>query len=339
VQARGAEHRARDPVRVLLMGTGQMGSGIARLLLDKPDLELVGVYARRSSDLAALVAECRPEVAIQATCSTLADAEDEIATCLERGVNTLTIAEEAAWPDAYATAWAERMHGLAVQHGVTLLGTGVNPGFVLDLLVIALTGVCERVESITATRVNDLSPYGPSVLRSQGVGLTPQEFREELHAGTVVGHVGFPASIGMIAAALGAEVEPVEETREPIVSKVRRETPFVTVEPGRVAGCRHTATARREGRPFIRLIHPQQVRPELEGVETGDLIEIAGRPELRIAGSPEIPGGVATIALAVNMVPRVLAAPPGLTSMAELPVPAALPGDLRRITAGGRAGG
>jgi 4-hydroxy-tetrahydrodipicolinate reductase len=349
----------RDPVRVLLIGTGQMGSAIARLVVEKPGLELVGAYARRASragtdvgsalglgrelglairgDLAGLVAESRPEVAIQTTCSHLEEAAGELVTCLERGVHAITIAEEVAWPRAYSADWAARMDGLARERGATLLGTGVNPGFVLDLLVIALTGVCAHVESVEATRVNDLSPYGPAVLRTQGVGLTPDAFQRGLDDGTVVGHVGFPASVGMIAAALGVEIERIEETRAPILSGVERKTPFVAVEPGQVAGCLHTAVAYRAGRPFLTLIHPQQIRPEAEGVATGDTIEIAGTPSLRITSSPEIPGGVATAALAVNMVPQVLVASPGLYSMADLPVPAALLGDARRL-AGADAG-
>ncbi len=334
----------RDPVGVLLLGTGRMGSAIARLLLERPGLELVGVYARRAEragsdvgsvlglgrslglevrpDLAALVDEARPEVAIQATCSRLQEAEPELAACLERGVDTITIAEEVAWPAAYSPRWASRMDRLAREHGATLLGTGVNPGFVLDLLVIALTGVCAHVESITATRVNDLSPYGPSVLRTQGVGLSPADFREGVADGTVLGHVGFPASLAMVAAALGVEIERIEETREPIVSQVRRETSVAVVEPGQVAGCLHSAVAYRSGRPFLTLHHPQQVRPHLAGVETGDTIEISGTPELRITSRPEIPGGVATSALAVNMISPVRAAAPGLCSMADLAVPA-----------------
>jgi 4-hydroxy-tetrahydrodipicolinate reductase len=130
----------------------------------------------------------------------------------------------------------------------------------------------------------------------------------------------------MIAAALGVEIDRIEQTVQPIVSEVLRETPFVTVAPGQVAGSRHEAVGYRAGRPFVTLVHPQQVRPELAGVETGDCIEIAGEPEIRLAGSPEIPGGSGTIALAVNMIPRIAAAPPGLYTMAELPVPAALPG-------------
>jgi 4-hydroxy-tetrahydrodipicolinate reductase len=337
-----------------------MGSAIVRLVLEKPGLRLVGVYGRRAkragldagvavglgrelglavrSDLVSLVKSARPDVAIQATCSRLDDGIGELETLLASGVNVVSIAEEMAWPRARSPELAARIDGLARTSAVSVLGTGINPGFVLDLLVIALTGVCAHVESITARRVNDLSPYGPSVLRAQGVGLTPEVFRAGLEAGTVVGHLGFPESIGMIAAALGWEIDHVEQTREPILSRVRRETPLVTVEPGCAAGCRHTAVAYRADRPVVTLIHPQQVHPELEGVETGDSIEIVGTPNVRLAGSPEIPGGEATPALAINAIPRVLAAAPGLWSMADLPVPAAMMGDVRGWLEGGSGG-
>ena len=143
----------------------------------------------------------------------------------------------------------------------------------------------------------------------------------------MVGHVGFAQSIHMIAASVGWEIERIEETREPIVSRVHRETSFISVEPGQVAGCLHTARAYRGGRPVITLIHPQQVRPDLEGVETGDSIDIVGLPDVRLSGSPEIPGGQGTVALAVNTIPRIIDAPPGLHTMADLPVPAAILGD------------
>jgi 4-hydroxy-tetrahydrodipicolinate reductase len=201
--------------------------------------------------------------------------------------------------------------------------------------VIALTGVCASVESISATRVNDLSPYGPTVLRSQGVGLWPEEFNGGLKDGSVVGHIGFPQSIHMIAGALGWSIARITESREPIIARIQRETPFVKVAPGQVAGCLHTAIAYCDDRPAITLIHPQQIHPQLEGVETGDNIEIRGIPNVHLAGSPEIPGGTATIALAVNMIPRVLNAPPGLHTMADLPVPAAMLDDARHFVRDG----
>jgi 4-hydroxy-tetrahydrodipicolinate reductase len=261
------------------------------------------------------------------------EARAEIEACVACGVDVVSIAEEMAWPWAGSPEAAARLDALARSGGATVLGTGVNPGFVLDLLVIALTGVCADVTSITATRVNDLSPYGPTVLRTQGVGLTPEAFADGVAAGTVVGHMGFPESVAMIAATLGWEIDEVEQTREPIIAGTQRVTPFVTVEPGMVAGCRHIAVGRRDGRALVTLVHPQQVCPEVEGLATGDTIEIDGTPAVRLSGSPEIPGGIATAALAVNVIPHVLLAPPGLTSMAGLPVPAAILGDVRRIIA------
>jgi 4-hydroxy-tetrahydrodipicolinate reductase len=163
------------------------------------------------------------------------------------------------------------------------------------------------------------------VLKSQGVGLTPERFVAGLEDGSVVGHVGFAQSIHLVAAALGWAIERIEETREPIVSAVARTTPFVEVRAGQVAGCRHTAVAWSAGRPVITLDHPQQVRPELEGVETGDRIRIEGTPDIHLTCSPEIPGGIATQALAVNTVPHILGAAPGLHAVTDLPPVTALP--------------
>lgn len=343
----------RDLIRVLVLGTGQMGSGIARLLLKKQGLQLVGAYGRRaersgmdlgraiglerdlhipvSADLPSIIRDTQPHVAIQATCSRLDDAKNEIMTLVSQSVNVISIAEEMAYPAAKFPVMARKLHQLSLDHGVSLLGTGINPGFVLDLLVIMLTGVCADVQSIIARRVNDLSPYGPSVLASQGVGLSVEAFEQGVKDGAVAGHFGFNESIHMIAASLGWKIDRIEQTREPIISQVRRDTPFVIVEKGQVAGCLHTATAYRQGQPAIKLVHPQQIHPHLEKVETGDKIEITGTPNLCLSGNPEIPGGEGTAAIAVNMIPRVLSAPPGLYSMADLPVPAAMLGDARKF--------
>ncbi len=346
-----------DPIRVLILGTGHMGSGIARVVLQKHGLELAGAYARRAerdgldlgraiglerdlgiaigTDLVAAVERSKPQVAIQATCTGLEQAAREIAMLLERGVHVISIAEEMAYPGCRSAELADEIHRLAIARSVAVVGTGINPGFVLDRLIITLTGVCTDIQSITARRVNDLSAYGPSVLKSQGVGLTPEAFQQGLMDGQVVGHVGFAESIALITEAVGWDVERVAEHREPIIAQARRQTPFITVEPGQVAGCNHEAVAYRAGRPVITLIHPQQIQPEREGVSTGDTIEIIGSPSVRLAGSPEIPGGIGTVAMAVNMIPTVLNAPPGLHTLSDLPAPAARLGDVRRFVGDG----
>lgn len=335
--------------RVIVLGTGQMGAGIARLLLRKPALQLVGAYARREerngldlgpligldyelgmvvkTNLIELIEQTKPHVAIQATCSRLDDAWQEMMTLMEHGINVISIAEEMAYPAANSPVKAKQLRNLAIENDVSVLGAGINPGFVLDLLIITLTGVCAVVDAINARRINDLSPYGPTVLSDQGIGLTPEAFDKAVSNGSVVGHIGFEQSLHMIADALGWELDGIEQTREPIIAKVRRQTPFVTVEPGQVAGCLHKATAFCDGRAVIQLTHPQQIHPELEGIETGDFIEISGSPNITLSGSPEIPGGQATQALAVNMIPRVVMAASGLYCMADLPVPVAMLGN------------
>jgi 2,4-diaminopentanoate dehydrogenase len=343
----------QDKLKVAVLGTGQMGSGIVRLLKRKQGIELVGVHGRRAeragldagaaigleekigvaltADLPGMLSSAKPDVVIQATCSKVEQAADEIKTAVRSGANVISIAEEMAYPFYEAPGLSEAIHTLALENRVTVTGTGINPGFVLDLLVISLTGVCFHVESITARRVNDLSPYGPSVLQTQGVGITPEAFEKGVEDGSVVGHFGFPESISMIATALGWQIDRIDQTRDPIISKVHRETPFVKIEPGLTAGCTHTARGYMDGRPVIHLIHPQQVHPHLEAVQTGDHIEIKGEPDVNFSSGPEIPGGIGTIALAVNMIPQVVTGPSGLKTMADLPVPAAVMGDVRQL--------
>ena len=342
-----------DLVRVVLLGTGHMGCEIGRLILKKKGMELAGAACRRkeragrdlgeilglgkkldiplSPDLDELLSASKPDILIQCTASRVKDAWPEIESAMKHGVNVISIAEEMSYPAYGSPELAEKIKSLALAHRVSVLGTGINPGFVLDYLIIALTGVCFEVESITAGRVNDLSPYGPSVLKTQGVGLSPEEFARGLEEGSVVGHFGFPESISMIARALGWKIDRIEQTCKPIVSKVERKTHAIAIGPGQTAGCEHTRIAYMGDKAVITLIHPQQVHPHLEGVQTGDQISIKGTPDINFSSFPEIPGGIGTTALAVNMIPRVLKAPPGLFTMADLPAPAALLGDIRMM--------
>ena len=335
-------------VRVLQWGLGAMGSGMARLVLDKPGLQLVAAVDSRpdligrdlgevlglgrelgvvvTGDPASVLDPATVDVVMIATTSWARDQLRDLRSILQAGINVVSIAEELADVAAQSPDTADELDALAVANGVSVVGVGVNPGLVLDLLVVTLTAGSHSVERIEASRVNDLSPYGPTVMRSQGVGTSPEAFRAGLADGTIVGHVGFPESMHLISEALGLGVDRIEQTREPIISTVRRQTPFVTVEPGMVAGCAHTGIGYRGDTEVIRLIHPQQVHPHLEQQATGDYIHIHGVPEVHMAIQPEVPGGLATIGMAVNMVPRILAATPGLKRVIDLPAPSALMG-------------
>jgi 4-hydroxy-tetrahydrodipicolinate reductase len=328
-------------IRVAVWGTGMMGQGLLGYLLDRPkDVELVGAIVtnpekegvtvgelmgcpcdvRMTTDFEAVLAE-KPDVVCINTQSNLHEITDQVEPSVRAGANVLCIAEKLAYPWASDPAWAERFDALAKEHGVSILGTGINPGFVLDALIVMWTSVCLRVDRIEARRVNDLSPFGPTVMTSQGVGTTITEFEDGVASGAIVGHIGFPESIHLIARALGWTIDEVEETREPIVTGVERSTPHVRVAPGDVAGCKHIGRGYSGGELKIELIHPQQIHPGIEGTETGDYIRIYGDPDIHMANQPELPGGKGTYASTGNYVPLIGPAPAGLLTVVDMPIP------------------
>jgi hypothetical protein len=344
-----------QPIKVAIWGFGAMGSGMAEMLLKKKGIEIVAVCDRaeqrigkdmyavlgkeRGDRKAVIIAHdpeqafpaSRADVMLLATDSFTRTAFDKIRFCLERKMNVVSTAEELAYPQAQQPGLAQQIDELAKANGVSILGTGINPGFVLDFLVLALTGTCDTVTSIKASRVNDLSPFGRAVMVEQGVGVTVDAFEKGIKDHSIAGHVGFPESIKMIADGIGWKLEKVDQTREPIVSQVHRKTDYAEVQPGNVAGCRQCGYGYVDGEIKIDMEHPQQILPHLEGVDTGDYIRIKGTPDINLQIKPEIPGGIGTIAMCVNMIPHVINADPGLKTMLDLPVPRAMMGDIREL--------
>lgn len=328
-------------IKVAVWGTGMMGQGLLGYILDRPnDIELVGVIDRHPEKHGRTVGEIigrecailvtadseavlalKPDVICVLTASNLHEITDQIEDAIRAEADVIGIAETLSYPWASDPEWAARIDALAREHGVSVLGTGINPGFVLDALPILLSSVCLRVDRVEASRINDLSPFGPTVMESQGVGTTVEQFNAGIADGSIVGHIGFQESVGLIAYALGWEIDEVVETREPIVSTVERSTPHVHVAPGEVAGCRHIARAYSKGELKIELVHPQQIHPHLEGIETGDYITIVGEPTVSFHDGPEIPGGKGTYASVGNYIPLIGAAAPGIQTVVDMPLP------------------
>ncbi len=329
-------------IRVAEWGTGMMGQGLLGYILDRPnDIDLVGVIVtnpakegmsvgellgrdcdlRMTTDFDAVLA-LEPDVVCINTQSNLHEITSQAEPALKAGADVLSIAEKLAYPWASDPEWAARMDALAKENGVSILGTGINPGFVLDALIVMFTSVCLRVDRIEASRVNDLSPFGPTVMKGQGVGTTFDEFQKGVADGTIVGHIGFPESIHLIAKAIGWEIARIEEIREPIVTGVERSTPHVRVAPGDVCGCKHIGRGYdAAGELKIELVHPQQIHPGLEGQDTGDYIKVFGDPGINMRNTPEIPGGKGTYASTGNYIPLIGAARPGMLTVVDMPLP------------------
>jgi hypothetical protein len=328
-------------IKVAVWGTGMMGQGLLAFLLDRPkDVELTGVIVtnpakegktvgellgracdvKMTTDFASVLAE-KPDVVCICTQSFLHEITDQVEPCVKAGCNVISIAEKLAYPWASDPAWADRFDALAKEHGVSILGTGINPGFILDAMIVMWTSIGLRVDKIEAQRVNDLSPFGPTVMKTQGVGTTVAEFEAGVADGSIVGHIGFPESIHLIGRALGWKFDRVEETREPIVTTIERSTPHVTVRAGDVAGCKQIGRGYIGDELKIELVHPQQIHPHMEGVSTGDYIKIIGDPMVNMVNSPEIPGGKGTYASTGNYIPLIVDAQPGMLTVVDLPLP------------------
>ncbi|MCG8538655.1 MAG: saccharopine dehydrogenase NADP-binding domain-containing protein [Clostridia bacterium] len=344
-----------ENVKVVIWGFGAMGSGMAKMLLQKKGVEIVGVCDRNkarvgkdmyevlgvdrgnrepviiNSNIEEVLTKGCCDVCLTATDSFTEAAFPRLKYCLEQKVNVISTAEEMAYPQAQTPELAAELDKIAKDNGVTILGTGINPGLIMDLLVVCLTGCMTDVEYIEAKRVNSLSPFGHTVMEEQGVGMKVDEFNRRCEEGTMAGHVGFAESVQMIADAIGWKVDKFEQQMKPIVTTVDRKSPHGFAAAGDVAGVNMTGQGYVDGEVKIDMIHPQQIEPEMEGTFTGDYIKIKGTPEVNMSINPEVEGGLGTIAMCVNMIPHVINASTGLKTMIDLPVPRAIMGDMRDL--------
>ena len=340
-------------VKVALWGFGAMGSGIATMLLGKKGVDIVGVCARNPArlgkdifellgidragrppvlikqDINEVVVSGECDVCIIATDSFVKKVFDKVKLVLEKGVNVITIAEEMSYPKAKFPELTEEMDKIAKANGVSVMGTGINPGLVMDLLAICLSGAMTHVDRVTCRRVNSLSPFGKTVMEEQGVGITVEAFEKGTKEGHLAGHVGFAESVGMISDALGLGVDKFEQQMAPIVAKVDRVAPHGSAKAGNLAGVNMTGQGFRGSEKIITMEHPQQIEPETEGIFTGDYIVLEGEPKISMEIKPEISGGLGTIAMCVNCIPHIINARAGLRTMIDIPVPHAIMGDFR----------
>ena len=344
-----------ENVKVAIWGFGAMGGGVAKVLLQKKGVEITGVCdihpnrvnqsifdllgVERGEHKDVVVTPSIEQVVKKGACDVCVIATDsftkkafpKIKFVAEQGVNVVCTAEEMSYPKAQSPELAAEMDKIAKENGVTILGTGINPGLMMDLLAICLSGCMVDVQSVMCKRVNSLSPFGPAVMEEQGVGLTVEKFDAGVKDGTLAGHVGFAESVGMIGEALGWEVERFEQQMKPIVTTVDRKSAYGFARAGDVAGVNMTGQGYVDGVLKIDMIHPQQIEPEAEGTYTGDYIVLKGSPEVNMQIRPEVDGGIGTIAMCVNMIPHVINSEPGLKTMLDLPVPRAIMGDFRNF--------
>jgi len=320
-------------IRVIQFGLGPIGAGVARVIANRPDFQFVGAIdidpakvgqdlgqliglernlGVKVSDDAAKVLKKNADVVMHCTVSSLAKAEPQLAMIMRAGKNIVSTCEELAMPWGQKTL-ARRIDALAKKHKVTVLGTGINPGFMMDTLPILLTGVCQEVKSIRVNRVGDASKRRRPLQAKIGTGMTVAEFQQK--AGKEIRHVGLNESVNLLARTLRWKLDRIEETIAPVVATAPVKTEYFDVAPGFVTGVEQFGYGYVKGQRVIEL----HLRMCVDAGEGSDEVMIDGKPAIHslIKG---VHGDLSTAAVAANSMRRVIAAPPGLATMADIPI-------------------
>jgi hypothetical protein len=326
------------PTKVMIMGLGPIGAGVARQLAARKNFRIVAAVdvdpakvgkdlgdviglgrktgLRVTPDADAAIRKAKPQAAVLCTSSALRRVWPQIEAVLRRRVPIVSTTEELAYPWFSNRALARKIDAAAKKAKVAVVGTGVNPGFAMDALPVALTGICESVETVRVDRVQDARIRRLPFQKKIGSGLTPAEFAEKVKD-LSVRHVGLTESIAMIGDALGWKLDRITDEIQPKIAEQPVESQFLRVEAGQVCGIVQDGIGYRDGRPVI-VLHMEAY---LGAPETFDQVTIEGTPRLCVKASGGYHGDVATASIAVNTIPKVLEARPGLHTMRSLALP------------------
>jgi len=330
-----------EKVRTIHYGLGAIGCGVVRALLTDPSVEIVGAIdphptkagkdlgdvaglghplgVQISYDAEAILNDVYADVVVHCTGSSLTEVFPQLVSLVAAEKSVVSSCEELSFPWIRYPEIAEKLDRRARERGVRILGTGVNPGFVMDLLPLMAATACRQVKSVRVTRVVDTSLRRIQLQRKTGAGLSVKGFEEGARGGGI-GHVGLRESAFMIADTLGwRKLDEVIETLEPVTSKRRLRTEYFSVERGNVVGLRQSVRGILEDREVIRL----DLEMSLGATDPRDTIEIDGTPPMKL----QIPGGIhgdeATASIIANCVSYVARSrDAGLLTMRDLPAAA-----------------
>ena len=330
--------RQKGPIRVVHFGLGPIGAGVVRQVAARKGFKIVGAVdidpakvgrdlgevakvgrplkVTISDDARKTIKAAKPDVVVLCTSSSLKGVLGQIESILKLRVPIVSTTEELAYPTKANLRYARLVHEMARKAKVAVLGTGVNPGFVMDALPIMLTGVCERVDALRVDRVQDARIRRLPFQQKIGAGLTREQFQKKVGDGSVR-HVGLTESVSMIADALGWKLDRITDEISPKIATETVASEFLAVDPGYVCGIIQDGIGYRDGEPVITL----HMEAYLGAPESYDLVEITGSPAIRSKVGGGVHGDIATVAIVVNSLPKVLEVPPGLHTMRDMPLP------------------
>jgi hypothetical protein len=325
------------PIKVVHVGLGPIGAGVVRQVAERKGFRIVGaadidpakvgrdlgdiasvgraLRVKISDDVKKTIKKTKPDVIVLCTSSSLKKVTPQIEEILKLKVPIVSTTEELAYPTKPNMKYARAIHQLAKKYKVAVLGTGVNPGFVMDALPIMLTGVCERVESLRIERIQDARIRRLPFQQKIGAGLTREQFQAKVDDGSVR-HVGLAESVSMIADAVGLKLDRISDEIQPKMATLTVASEFLAVDPGYVCGIIQDGIGYRNGLAVIAL----HMEAYLGAPESYDAVEIVGSPALKMKLAGGVHGDIATAAIVVNSLPKILEVAPGLHTMRDMPL-------------------
>ena len=325
-------------IRVMHVGLGPIGAAIARQLAIRKGFRIVAgvdidpskvardlghvaelggpIRVKITNDLRKAATAAKPDVAVLCTSSSLKSVMPQLEALMKLRLPVVSTTEELAYPAPRNRRLARQLDEMARKAKVAVLGTGVNPGFAMDALPIALTSVCEQVNRIEVRRVQDARIRRLPVQQKIGAGLTREQFDQQVKTGAVR-HVGFTESIQMIGDAMGWKLTRITDDVRPWIAEEEVFSELLAVDPGYVAGISQEGIGFIGDEPRIRL----QLDAYLGAPESFDSVLIDGSPRLYSKIQGGIHGDIATASMTVNAIPHVLNAAPGLRTMRDMPLP------------------
>src|SRR4026209_325056 len=328
----------KGPIRVLHYGLGPIGIAVARQVAARKGFKIVGAVdidpAKVGRDLGEVAAGGRqlkirgsddgkktleaaqPDIVVLCTSSSMKGVLGQIEAILKLRVPIVSTTEELAYPTRSNMRHARTVHDMAKKARVAVLGTGVNPGFVMDALPIMLTGVCERVDAIKVDRIQDARIRRLPFQQKIGAGLTREQFQKKVDDGSVR-HVGLAESVSMIADALGWKLDRITDEIQPKLATETVASEFLAVDPGFVCGIVQDGLGFRNGTAVITL----HMEAYLGAPESFDAVEVVGSPRLKMKLAGGVNGDIATASIVVNSLPKILEVAPGLHTMRDMPLP------------------
>ncbi|MBK5260464.1 MAG: dihydrodipicolinate reductase [Thermoanaerobaculia bacterium] len=317
-------------ITVAQYGIGPIGAEITRLLLTKSWVKLVAAVDIDPDKIGKDVGEViglgrevgvkvtgelgvKADVICHSTGSRLRDVAGQLKALLERGSHVVSTCEELSFP--LDQKIREDLQQVARAAQVTLLGTGVNPGFVMDKLPLTITSVCQEVKSVEIIRIQNASTRREPLQRKVGAGMTTAEFRAAVDSGKIK-HMGLRESLMLVGHGLGVEFESISDEKiEPIVADREVTTKYLKVAKGQVAGVHQTIY----GKGKINVSLELRMYVGAEAV-AADRVIVKGVPDVTMEIKDGVHGDRATAAMVVNSIPRVMQARPGVLTMDDIPV-------------------